>query len=167
MIVSAKGAYYTTVEGQQLFDGLSGLWCSPLGHRHPKIVEAVKRQLDIADYVPALQVASPESFRLAERPPTWRRGDLNRVFFTNSGSEAVDTSLKIALAYHRLRGRSLAHALHRPREGLPWRRLRRHLGRRHGREPQDVRAGDDPRRRPSAAYAQPGGNGVLARPCRQ
>ncbi|HVJ62638.1 MAG TPA: aspartate aminotransferase family protein [Tahibacter sp.] len=104
MIASAKGAYYTTVEGQQLFDCLSGLWCSSLGHGHPKIVEAVKRQLDIADYVPAFQVASPESFRLAERLADVAPGDLNRVFFTNSGSEAVDTSLKIALAYHRLRG---------------------------------------------------------------
>ncbi|MDC8016266.1 aspartate aminotransferase family protein [Tahibacter soli] len=104
LLASAKGAYYTTVEGQQLFDCLSGLWCSSLGHGHPKIVEAVKRQLDIADYVPAFQVASPESFRLAERLADVAPADLNRVFFTNSGSEAVDTSLKIALAYHRLRG---------------------------------------------------------------
>jgi beta-alanine--pyruvate transaminase len=104
MIVGAQGAYYTTVEGQKLFDCLSGLWCSSLGHGHPKIIEAVKRQLDVCDYVPAFQVANPETFRLAERIADVAPGDLNRVFFTNSGSEAVDTALKIAIAYHRLRG---------------------------------------------------------------
>jgi beta-alanine--pyruvate transaminase len=104
LLASAEGAYYTTVEGQQLFDCLSGLWCSSLGHRPAKIVEAVKQQLDRADYIPAFQVASPETFRLAERIANVAPGDLNRVFFTNSGSEAVDTSLKIALAYHRLKG---------------------------------------------------------------
>ena len=104
MLVSAEGAYYTTVEGQKLFDCLSGLWCSSLGHGHPKIKEAVKAQLDRADYIPAFQVASPDSFRLAERIADVAPGDLNRVFFTNSGSEAVDTAIKIAIAHHRLRG---------------------------------------------------------------
>ena len=104
LLVSAEGAYYTTVDGQRLFDCLSGLWCSSLGHRPAKIVEAVKSQLDRADYIPAFQVANPESFRLAERIADAAPGDLNRVFFTNSGSEAVDTALKIALAYHRLKG---------------------------------------------------------------
>jgi beta-alanine--pyruvate transaminase len=104
LLVSAKGAYYTTVEGKQLFDGLSGLWCSGLGHGHPHIVDAVKKQLDVADYVPAFQVASPETFRLAARIAKLAPPGLNRVFFTNSGSEAVDTALKIAIGYHRLRG---------------------------------------------------------------
>jgi beta-alanine--pyruvate transaminase len=104
LMVAAEGAYYTTASGQKLFDGLSGLWCSGLGHKHPKIVDAVKRQLDTADYVPAFQVASPETFRLAERIAELAPGDLNRVFFTNSGSEAVDTALKIAIGYHRLKG---------------------------------------------------------------
>jgi len=104
LLVGAEGAYYTTVEGQRLFDCLSGLWCSSLGHRDPRIVEAVKAQLDKADYIPAFQVASPETFRLAERIAAVAPGDLNRVFFTNSGSEAVDTAVKIAVAYHRLRG---------------------------------------------------------------
>ena len=67
LMASAEGAYYTTVEGQKLFDCLSGLWCSSLGHRPAKIVEAVKRQLDRADYIPAFQVASPDTFTLAER----------------------------------------------------------------------------------------------------
>ena len=104
LLVGAEGAYYTTVEGKKLFDCLSGLWCSALGHRPPKVVEAVKRQLDQADYIPAFQVANPDSFRLAERIADVAPGELNRVFFTNSGSEAVDTALKIALGYHRLRG---------------------------------------------------------------
>jgi beta-alanine--pyruvate transaminase len=104
LLVGAQGAYYTTSEGQKLFDGLSGLWCCGLGHRHPRIVEAVKQQLDVADYVPAFQVANPDTFRLASRIAELAPASLNRVFFTNSGSEAVDTSLKIALGYHRLRG---------------------------------------------------------------
>ncbi|HRQ63581.1 MAG TPA: aspartate aminotransferase family protein [Xanthomonadaceae bacterium] len=104
LLVGARGAYYTTCEGQKLFDGLSGLWCSGLGHGDPRIVEAVKAQLDRADYIPAFQVASPDTFRLADRIAEVAPDDLNRVFFTNSGSEAVDTSLKIALGYHRLRG---------------------------------------------------------------
>jgi beta-alanine--pyruvate transaminase len=104
LLVGAEGAYYRTSNGQTLFDSLSGLWCCGLGHGDPRIKDAVKRQLDIADYIPAFQVASPDSFRLAERIAEVAPGDLNRVFFTNSGSEAVDTSLKIALAYHRLRG---------------------------------------------------------------
>ncbi len=104
LLVGAQGAYYTTAEGQKLFDGLSGLWCSGLGHCHPKIVEAVKRQLDRGDYFPAFQVANPDTFRLAERIAEHAPADLNRVFFTNSGSEAVDTALKIAVGYHRLRG---------------------------------------------------------------
>ncbi|HPF74758.1 MAG TPA: aspartate aminotransferase family protein [Xanthomonadaceae bacterium] len=106
MIASARGAYYTTVEGQQLFDGLSGLWCSGLGHGHPKIVEAVQRQVAEADYVPAFQLGSPATFRLADRIASLAPGSLDRVFFTNSGSEAVDTAMKMALGYHRLRGES-------------------------------------------------------------
>jgi len=104
MLASARGAYYTTVEGQKLFDGLSGLWCCGLGHGDPRITEAVKAQLDRADYIPHFQLANTETFRLAERIAELAPGDLNRVFFTSSGSESVDTALKIALGYHRLRG---------------------------------------------------------------
>jgi beta-alanine--pyruvate transaminase len=104
LLVGAEGAYYTTSSGQRLFDGLSGLWCCGLGHGDPRIKDAVRRQLDRADYIPAFQVAGPDSFRLADRIAALAPADLNRVFFTNSGSEAVDTALKIALGYHRLRG---------------------------------------------------------------
>ncbi len=104
IIESAEGAYYTTREGQRLFDCLSGLWCSGLGHRHPAIVEAVKRQLDIVDYTPAFQMGYEPTFRLAGRIADMAPAGFEQVFFTNSGSEAVDTALKIALAYHRLKG---------------------------------------------------------------
>ncbi|MCX7563583.1 aspartate aminotransferase family protein [Xanthomonadaceae bacterium XH05] len=104
LLVGAKGAYYTTSEGQQLFDSLSGLWCSALGHGDPRIADAVKRQVDVADFIPGFQIGAPDNFRLAERIARLAPDDLNRVFFTNSGSEAVDTALKIAIGYHRLRG---------------------------------------------------------------
>src|SRR5262249_61119934 len=78
LMAGAEGAYYTTGEGQKLFDCLSGLWCSSLGHRPPKIVEAGKRQLDRADYIPAFQIASPGTFRLARRNAEVPPGHLNR-----------------------------------------------------------------------------------------
>jgi len=104
MVVSAKGAYYRTEDGRELFDCLSGMWCCPLGHAHPKIVEAFTRQAQTLDYSPAFQVGNSVTFRLAERIVDMAPAGLDQVFFTNSGSEAVDTALKIALAYHRQRG---------------------------------------------------------------
>jgi beta-alanine--pyruvate transaminase len=104
LMASAEGAYYTTVEGDRLFDCLSGLWCVTLGHAHPRIGAALRRQFETLDYSPAFQVGNPATFRLAERIAALAPPGLDRVFFVNSGSEAVDTALKIALAYHRLRG---------------------------------------------------------------
>jgi len=104
LVVSAKGAYYRTADGNELFDCLSGMWCCPIGHAHPKIVEAIARQAETLDYSPAFQVGNAGTFRLAERIAEMAPAGLDRVFFTGSGSEAVDTSLKIALAYHKLRG---------------------------------------------------------------
>jgi beta-alanine--pyruvate transaminase len=104
MLAKAEGAYYWTTEGEKLFDALSGLWCSGLGHRHPKIVEAVKQQLDSVDYSPAFQMGYGPTFKLAERIAGMAPAGMGHVFFVNSGSEAVDTSLKIALAYHRTKG---------------------------------------------------------------
>jgi len=103
-LARAEGAYYWTEEGDKLYDALSGLWCSGLGHRHPKIVEAVKTQLDTLDYSPAFQMGYAPTFKLAERIAAEAPEGLNHVFLTNSGSEAVDTALKIALAYQRLKG---------------------------------------------------------------
>jgi beta-alanine--pyruvate transaminase len=104
MVVSAKGAYYRTDDGRELFDCLSGLWCCPLGHAHPKIVEAFTRQAETLDYSPAFQIGNAVTFRLAERIADMAPPGLDHVFFVNSGSESVDTALKIALAYHRVRG---------------------------------------------------------------
>ena len=103
-MVSASGAYYTNGLGHRLFDCLSGMWCSPLGHAHPKIVEAVTRQVRTLDYSPAFQCAAPSTLALAERIAHMAPEGLEHVFFTCSGSEAVDTALKIAHGFHRCRG---------------------------------------------------------------
>jgi beta-alanine--pyruvate transaminase len=104
MLAKAEGAYYWTTEGEKLYDALSGLWCCGLGHRHPKIVEAVKQQLDSVDYSPAFQMGYGPTFKLAERIVSMAPAGMGQVFFVNSGSEAVDTSMKMALAYHRAKG---------------------------------------------------------------
>ncbi|TMG77678.1 MAG: aminotransferase class III-fold pyridoxal phosphate-dependent enzyme [Betaproteobacteria bacterium] len=95
-LVRAEGAYYTTAEGKRLFDCLSGLWCCPLGHAHPKIAEAVAKQVRELDYSPAFQMGHPKIFSLAERIVGLAPAGMGHVFFGNSGSEAVDTALKIA-----------------------------------------------------------------------
>ncbi|MEO7743254.1 MAG: aspartate aminotransferase family protein [Usitatibacter sp.] len=104
ILASAKGAYYTTDDGRKLFDCLSGLWCTPLGHAHPRIVEALTRQAQTLDYSPAFQFCTPVTLTLAARVAGMAPEGLTRVFFTNSGSEAVDTALKVAYGYHRVRG---------------------------------------------------------------
>ena len=101
---SAKGAYYFDDHGRKLFDGLSGLWCSPLGHADPRIGAAISRQYETMDYCPVFQMASEATFSLATRIANMAPAGLNKVFFTNSGSEAVDTALKIAIGYHRMMG---------------------------------------------------------------
>ena len=104
MISGAKGMYYSTDRGEQILDGSSGLFCVAAGHGRPEIAEAVNKALLEADFVPPFQFGHPASFELARRIAAMTPGDLNHVFFGNSGSEAVETSLKIALAYHRARG---------------------------------------------------------------
>ena len=104
MLVSAEGMYYTTEDGRQILDGTAGLWCVNAGHCREKIVGAVQAEVARMDYAPAFQMGHPGVFDLAGRVARLLPGDLDHVFFTNSGSEAVDTALKIALAYHRLRG---------------------------------------------------------------
>jgi beta-alanine--pyruvate transaminase len=101
---SAKGAYYFDDQGRKLFDGLSGLWCSPLGHADPRIGAAIQKQFETMDYCPAFQMASETTFSLAGRIAKMAPEGLDKVFFTNSGSEAVDTALKIAIGYHRVMG---------------------------------------------------------------
>ncbi|MDI1260374.1 aspartate aminotransferase family protein [Aquabacterium sp.] len=104
MLAKANGMHYWTPEGREILDGTSGLWCVNAGHARPRIVEAIARQVAEMDYAPPFQMGHPLAFSLAERLVKLTPEGLNKVFFTNSGSEAVDTALKIAIAYHRLRG---------------------------------------------------------------
>jgi len=104
MIVAAEGAYYTDSEGKKIFDGLSGLWCSGLGHCRREIVEAVQKQVSTLDYAPAFQYGHPQSFALANKIKELTPAGLDYVFFVGSGSEAADTSLKMARAYWRAKG---------------------------------------------------------------
>lgn len=100
----AEGFYYHTSDGRKILDSFSGLWCCNLGHRHPKISEAIKAQADELDYSNAFNFGHPKVFELANVVAEQFPGDLENVFFCNSGSEAADTALKIAIAYHRVRG---------------------------------------------------------------
>ena len=104
IIVGAAGHHYLTEDGREVYDAFSGLWTSGLGHCHPKIVEAVQKQVAQLDYAMAFQMGHDKVFQLAEQVTAMAPDGLNRVFFTNSGSESVDSALKIALAYHRARG---------------------------------------------------------------
>jgi beta-alanine--pyruvate transaminase len=104
LVVAAEGVAYRTADGRELLDGTSGLWCVGAGHRHPRIAEAMKRQIDTLDFASNFQVGHPGAFELAERLASVAPPGLDRVFLTNSGSEACDTALKIALAYWRARG---------------------------------------------------------------
>ncbi len=106
MVVSAKGAYFTDADGRRIFDGLSGLWCTGLGHGRAEITEAVSRQIATLDYSPAFQFGHPGSFALANKIRELTPAGLDYVFFTGSGSEAADTSLKMARAYWRTKGQA-------------------------------------------------------------
>ena len=106
MLVAAEGMHYTTDDGRKVLDATAGLWCCNLGHAHPKIVAAVQKQVQELDYAPAFQMGHPKAFELASRLALLMPGSLDHVFFTNSGSESVDTALKIALAYHNVRGQA-------------------------------------------------------------
>ena len=104
LIARAKGMHYFTPDGRAVIDGLAGLWCTNAGHNRDPIVAAIARQAAELDYAAAFHFAHPKSFELASRVAALAPRDLNRVFFCNSGSEAVDTALKIALAYHNVCG---------------------------------------------------------------
>ncbi len=104
LIARAKDMHYFTPEGRAVLDGTAGLWCTNAGHNRDPIVAAIQRQAEELDYAPAFQFAHPKAFELASRVAALAPADLNRVFFCNSGSEAVDTALKVALAYHNVRG---------------------------------------------------------------
>ena len=104
LLASATGMFYKTVDGREVLDATAGLWCCNAGHSRPRIVEAVKAQIETLDFAPNFSMSSPLPFVLAERLAELAPGKLNHVFYTNSGSESVDTALKMAIAYHRARG---------------------------------------------------------------
>ena len=107
LVEHAKGMYYTSTDGRQILDGTAGLWCVNAGHGHPRITEAISNQAARLDFAPPFQMSHPLAFKAAEDLAAMAPDGLNRIFFCNSGSEAVDTALKMALAYHRMRGDSL------------------------------------------------------------
>jgi beta-alanine--pyruvate transaminase len=104
LLARAEGMHYWTPDGRKVLDGCAGLWCVNAGHGRKEIVAAVTEQMTTLDYAPTFQFGHPSGFELANRLVKLAPGDLDHVFFTNSGSESVDTALKIALAYHRAKG---------------------------------------------------------------
>lgn len=104
LLARAEGMHFWTPEGRQVLDGVAGLWCVNAGHARPKIVEAIRQQAGELDYAPPFQMGHPKAFELAERLVKLTPPGLNKVFYVNSGSEAVETALKMAIAYHRVRG---------------------------------------------------------------
>ena len=104
LLARAKGIHYWTPDGRKVIDGTAGLWCVNAGHGREEIKAAIAQQLDEMDYAPSFQMGHPKSFELAARHAAMLPGDLNHAFYCNSGSEAVDSALKIALAFQRARG---------------------------------------------------------------
>jgi beta-alanine--pyruvate transaminase len=104
LLARAEGMYYWTADGREVLDGVAGLWCVNAGHGRREITEAVTQQLSTMEFAPAFQMGHPIAFELANRLAKLAPPGLDRIFFTNSGSESVDTALKIAIAYHRARG---------------------------------------------------------------
>jgi beta-alanine--pyruvate transaminase len=104
LLARSDGMFYWTPEGRQVLDGVAGLWCVNAGHARPKIVQAIAAQAAEMDYAPPFQMGHPKAFALAEQVAKVAPTGMNKVFFTNSGSESVETALKMAIAYHRVRG---------------------------------------------------------------
>ncbi len=104
MMVAAKDMHFTTSDGRQILDGTAGLWCVNAGHCRPKITEAIRQQAGELDYAPAFQMGHPKAFELANRLMDIAPDNMAHVLYTNSGSESVDTALKVAIAYHRAKG---------------------------------------------------------------
>ena len=104
LLAKASGMHYWDVHGRQILDGVAGLWCVNAGHARPRIVQAIQQQAAEMDFCPPFQMGHPKAFELAERVAQLAPSGMGKVFFANSGSEAVETALKIALAYHRVRG---------------------------------------------------------------
>ena len=121
LLTKAKGLYYETDDGRRVLDGSAALWCVNAGHGRTEIRDAVAKQLETMDFAPTFQVGHPLPFELAKRLRSHAPAGLEQVFFSNSGSEAADSALKIALAYHRKRGepeRNLLIGRHRSYHGV-------------------------------------------------
>ena len=149
LIAGAKDMHYFTPDGRKLIDGSAGLWCTNAGHNRDPIVAAIQKQAAELDFAPTFQFGHPKAFELASRIAALAPGDLDHVFFCNSGSEAVDTALKIALAYHNVRGNASRVRLIGRERGYHGVGFGGIVGRRHGRQPQAVRRAA--RRRRSSA----------------
>jgi beta-alanine--pyruvate transaminase len=108
MFVAAEGMHYTTADGRQVLDGTAGLWCCNAGHKRPRITEAIQKQAAELDYAPGLPDGPPAGLRAGQPAGGHGAGGHGHAFFTNSGSESVETALKIAIAYHRARGEGSA-----------------------------------------------------------
>ncbi|MEN9416539.1 MAG: hypothetical protein RI988_159 [Pseudomonadota bacterium] len=104
LLTRASGMHYWDDKGRQILDGVAGLWCVNAGHARPRIVQAIQEQAGEMDFAPPFQMAHPKAFELAHRVAQLAPEGMGKVFFTNSGSEAVETALKMAIAYHRARG---------------------------------------------------------------
>ena len=104
LLAKASGMHFWTPEGREVLDGIAGLWCVNAGHGRQKIVQAIQDQAAEMDFAPPFNMAHPKAFELATRVAELAPAGMNKVFFTNSGSESVETALKMAIAYHRVRG---------------------------------------------------------------
>ena len=104
LLAKASGMHFWTPEGRQILDGIAGLWCVNAGHGRPRIVQAIAEQAAEMDFAPPFNMGHPKAFELAERLIELTPKGLNKVFYTNSGSESVETALKMAIGYHRVRG---------------------------------------------------------------
>ncbi len=140
MLVSADGMYFRASDGRQVLDATSGLWCVNAGHCRRTIGAAIRTQAELLDFAPTFQLGHPGPFELANKLVTIMPEGLDRVFFTNSGSESADTALKMALAYHRGAWGFGAGPADWPRARLSRHQFRRHVGRRYRRQPARLRS---------------------------
>jgi beta-alanine--pyruvate transaminase len=150
LLKSARGMYYEDVEGRKILDGTAGLWCVNAGHGVPRIVSAIQSMAAELDYAPSFQMGHPAAFQLASELVRFSKHRFEKVFYTNSGSESVDTALKIALAYHRVRGDAARTRLIGPRAWLPRRRFWWHFGGRYRQQSQVLRPAASRCRSPAA-----------------
>ncbi|MGF6670468.1 adenosylmethionine-8-amino-7-oxononanoate aminotransferase [Pseudomonas monsensis] len=153
LIVGAEGSWLFDDKGRKIYDSLSGLWTCGAGHTRKEIQEAVAKQLGTLDYSPGFQYGHPLSFQLAEKITDLTPGNLNHVFFTDSGSECADTAVKMVRAYWRLKGQATKTKMIGRARGYHGVNIAGTQPRRRQWQPQAVRSGDDGRRSPAPHLA--------------